>query len=367
MPRTRLPPRICWRPARGRPGTPGRRAGSWVVRDGSREIRLGLGREQREEADLRLAQYIRDRRRPSQESGDPSRVLIADALRLYAEGHAPTTADPARIGWAIQALLPFWGDRTVSAVTQATCRRYAAERAAAPSTARRELGCLSAALRWCVRDGRLASAPIVTLPRRPPSRERWLTRTEAARLLRAARRSPRTRHLARVILIGLYTGTRPGAIRRLGWRPSLAGGHADLARGVLYRQPAGSLQTRKRQPPVRLPRRLAGHLARWRAVDRRRFGETALGAMRIVHWRGVGIDKLRSSWRTVCDAAGLDATVVAHTLRHTAITWAAQAGSDPWEMCGYFGVTMEEMQATYLHHHPDHQSTVTTAMDRRGR
>jgi integrase len=61
----------------------------------------------------------------------------------------------------------------------------------------------------------LTTAPIVTLPKRPASKERWLTRDEAARLLRAVRAEPKARHLTRLILIAIYTGTRKDAILRL--------------------------------------------------------------------------------------------------------------------------------------------------------
>jgi hypothetical protein len=44
------------------------------------------------------------------------------------------------------------------------------------------------------------------------------------------------RHLARFILIALYTGTRHDAILRLQWIPNTAGGWIDLASGVIYRR-----------------------------------------------------------------------------------------------------------------------------------
>lgn len=40
-----------------------------------------------------------------------------DAL-AYVQRHAPEVADPARIGYAISALLPFWGCCTVADVSR---------------------------------------------------------------------------------------------------------------------------------------------------------------------------------------------------------------------------------------------------------
>src|SRR5262245_51803352 len=69
-------------------------------------------------------------------------------------------------------------------------------------------------------------------PPKEPSRVRWLTRQEAARLLRSAK-AP---HLRRFLLIGLYTGMRSQAILGLSWMPSTSSGWVDLQSEVLYRR-----------------------------------------------------------------------------------------------------------------------------------
>ena len=91
--------RLVWRADRGTPGKPGFRAGSWVIREGRKERRLGLDRDQRHEADRRLAAYIgiRDATEPTHEARSPERLRIADVLACYGEEHAPTVGDPARI------------------------------------------------------------------------------------------------------------------------------------------------------------------------------------------------------------------------------------------------------------------------------
>lgn len=45
-------------------------------------------------------------------------------LSTYAEEHARHARDPQRIGYAIDALLPFWTHLTIDKVTKGTCRRY---------------------------------------------------------------------------------------------------------------------------------------------------------------------------------------------------------------------------------------------------
>jgi hypothetical protein len=71
------------------------------------------------------------------------------------------------------------------------------------------------------------------------------------------------KHVARFILAGLYTGTRAGAICGAAMRPTVGRGHLDLENGVFYRRAAGTRQTKKRQPPMRIPPRFLAHCRRW--------------------------------------------------------------------------------------------------------
>ena len=150
---------------------------------------------------------------------------------------------------------------------------------ALPGPASRAIAVLAGSSRICraainlyAKEYGLDVVPRVTLPEKPPERQRWLTRSEAASLLSAAlrlrRKSPsHYGHLPRFILLGLYTGTRHRAILGLNWNPGVSGGWPDLENGVLYRKGLGAIETKKRQPPMRLPPRLLAHLARWKRLD----------------------------------------------------------------------------------------------------
>lgn len=295
-------------------------------------------------------------------------MTVSMALTLYAEEHAVHVAAPERIGYAIDALDDFWRDLPVSAVKGETCRRYAAQRGASAGTTRRELGVLRAALVHCKREGHLIAAPDVVLPEKPPSRDRWLTRQEAAWLLRAAR-SLRIdgKHLADFILCGLYTGSRKATILALHIdTPSLSGGHVDTVQGVLYRRAAGKSETAKRQTPARLPRRYLAQLRRQAANGRRFVVETH---------RGERVGDIRKGWSRAITLAGemaakkgvrIDLTgITPHVLRHTAITWALQRGAKTWDVAGYFGCSIEMIERTYGHHSPEWQQSAVDAMDRR--
>ena len=317
MPRRAKGPRLYFQKGRG-----------YVIRDGSHFIRTG-GTEI--EAQQALSRYIASKYQP----GPSCEPLIADVLLAYLTEHVPHTRSAQNVEYTVKSLSGWWGDKRVADVTARNCRAYAATKSQA--AARRDLETLRAAIRHFHREyGPLTSVPAVVLPPKSAPRQRWLTRAEAARLLWASRR---TQHLKRFILLGLYTGSRSGVILRLQWD------QIDLTRGVMARiRPGTATSAKKLAPPVRLGNRILSHLRRW---DRQ-------GCAYLCHYEGVRVVKMRRSWARAARAAGLEG-VTPHTLRHTRATWLMQAGVDPWEAAGSLGMSVEMIQRTYGHHHPDWQ------------
>jgi len=253
---------------RKRPG----RATQWVILDRGREIRTGAGESDISAAENTLASYLAEKRRPQFGDGHPGHILIADVLAEYGEVHGPTTRRPDLIGGAITKLLDYFEGRTADAITSASCKDYVrwrtrhvdarAKRGGKPikaSTARRELVVLGAALRWCWKEGKIDRLVPVALRSESSPRERHLTRGEVAALLAGAlgwdrdgkrHKNKINRHLARFILIALYTGTRHDAVLRLRWKPNTEGGWVDLDSGVMYRRGFGASESAKRRPPL---------------------------------------------------------------------------------------------------------------------
>ena len=176
----------------------------------------------------------------------------------YASEHIPHTRAAKNAAYNIGNLSKWWGDKKLSDVTARNCRAYAAARP--PVGARRDLEVLRAAIgHWHREYGPLPSVPFVVMPAKPEPRDRWLTRSEAARLIKAARRTP---HLARFVLLGLYTGSRSGTIFKLQWN------QIAFTTGVMSRRAPREIEDkRKRTPKVRLGRRVLAHLRRWRRLD----------------------------------------------------------------------------------------------------
>src|SRR5215468_12737244 len=156
------------------------------------------------------------------------------------------------------ALTAFWEGMTLAEVTPEACERYQQARARAKGTMRRELGVLRTAINWAHKNGRITRAVPVSLPEAGQSRERWLTRSEAAGLIRAARTRKARLHVPLFILLGLYTGRRKEAILSLRWP------QVDLEAGLIDFDIAGRARTKKRRGKVRIPARLLPHLQRAR-------------------------------------------------------------------------------------------------------
>jgi integrase len=133
---------------------------------------------------------------------------------------------------------------TLADLNRRTCAAYVSARGRQPS-ARRELKITrGGAYHW--QAGLCSGLTPVALPEKSLPRDRWLTRSEAARLLWAAWRHcdlrsnrPNAQHVARFILVALYTGTRAGAVCGAALAPTEGRGWIDLDQGVFYRRALG--------------------------------------------------------------------------------------------------------------------------------
>ncbi|MCF6200143.1 MAG: site-specific integrase [Hyphomicrobiaceae bacterium] len=354
MSRPKKPPRLVLKRYKDRSPT-------WVIRDGQKTRSTGCGEAELSRAEEKLAEYFGQKyQAPGQSAA--REIYVAEILATYTTEYAATTARPDIIAWCSENLLTFWGEKKLIEVRAVTCREYASWRTkqnVSSQTARRDLEVLRAAIKYYHSEYTLDSVPVVTLPAKSPPRDRWLTRDELAALLYAAWRNPNHHHVARFILMGVYTGTRSKAILGLTWLPQVNGGWIDLEQGVMHRSGSAQRRTKKRQPPVRLPQRLIPHLRRWREHDQKH------GITHVVHYNGKPVIKLRRSWVAVRTKAGLEKDVVAHTLRHTAATWLMQAGVDIFQAAGFLGMTTRTLENVYGHHHPDFQQAAADSFSYR--
>ena len=342
MPRPNTGPRLKWIEPRG----------CYYVleyRQGARRLR-STGTADRRRAEAILAAYIGDSHRDRSGPREPGELTVADALACYAEERAPHTADPFRISYAIEALLPFWGEVRLNRINPAMCERYAIERQRKPGTIRKELGTLATAINYMHKAGKLTAPVVVTLPPKPDGKDRWLTHGEAARLLNAARNSRARSYLPLFILLGLYTGARKEAILSLRWP------QVDLERGRIDYKGTRA-RTKKGRALIPIPDRLMPFL---RHAWTRRSSDVGT----VLHIDGKPIQRIDKGFREAVRRAGLTG-VSPHTLRHTCGTWLAQKGVDLHQIGGWLGHTDARTTEAYRHHSPDFMASAKKAADRR--
>jgi integrase len=362
MPQRGKGARLWLQPASG--GEPA----TWVIRDGKLKRRIGCRKDETSKAERALARYIEEKYESPRTRRDPSEIKIAEVIALYVDDVVSQHARPKETAARLGRILDFFDQGTLAGLTKGACKKYAEKRDKI-AAARRELSDLNAAVRHHWAENRCTVLTPVILPgRRGIPRSRWLTRKEAAALLRACwryreiqkgheagRRS--LRHVARFILVGLYTGTRAGAICGAAMLPALGRGWVDLEAGVFYRRAQDAKVNNKRQPTVRIPPRLLAHMRRWH--------HKGISTKAIIEWNGAPVKRINKAFRSACSVAGLGKDVVPHTLRHTCATWLAQAGVPVHQICGVLGMTEEMFQDVYGHHHPDYQSQAVNALSRR--
>jgi integrase len=343
---------------------------TWTEHGRSRERSTGTA--DCEQAEIVFAEWLQLRGRRDGPS-DPSSILVTDVLNFYLKERGPKIAAPGRIAYAVLALTDFFEGNTVTEVTPQACGRYVEKRGLSKGTVRRELGVLRTPINHAHKSGRITRPVAVELPERPEPRDRWLSRTEAARLIRAARTPQARLYMPLFILIGLYTGRRKEAILSLRWP------QVDLDAGRINFEIAGRKRTNKKRGVIPIPPRLLPHLKR-----ARRRG-TDLGY--VIHDHGKRIGDIKKGFAGACERAGLirwinlgeakidgrlctlvrpGPTVTPHTLRHTAASWIARDGKTSLEdAADYLGMSLETLREVYRHHSPDFLRGAAESIGRR--
>lgn len=360
MPQKRKPPRLYLRTDTDK--RTGRTSETWVIRDGSANVRTGCLEHQTGEAEGKLREYLAEKFQPKR-NGAATITKVGDVLMVYLDEKAPKTHKPRETNARIQRLNTFFGSRPVADIRGKLCRDYADDRGT-EAGARRDLEVLRAAINYYHGEYTLDMVPKVTLPDKSMPRERWLTREEVARLIRAARKVDRCQHIVRLLLVGVYSGTRLSAMLGLQWMPNTTGGWVDLDAGVMYRKAIGErVAHNKRKTPVKIPPRLLRLLKYWRKKDAAADAKEkrAHPTLHVIHYFGDKVIKPHKAFRAVRAAAELGDDVTPHVLRHTRATWLASAGIDVQEAAASLGITTDEFERTYLHNDPKFQQNAANA------
>lgn len=359
----------------------------WIIKDGGKRISTGIPAQSTEHrppvaAEKALEAYLAQKNAPERKLRDIDKILISDVLAIYYEdkiGDFQDEIQKRRFISRIKRLTVYFGRHMLGDMTTKLTQGYEKKRGKSGG-ARRDLEDLRAAINHHAGENLHHGVVKVKLPEKGEARLRWLERTEAARLLWACWRHKEEqtihrgknkgikiktgkytlRHVARFVLIGLYTGTRASAIAAASPRKKEGHAYVDLDAGLYHRLAIGRRATNKRQPTVPIPDRLLAHMRRWY--------DKGIIANHFVEWNGAGVKSVKNGFARGVEVAKLDLSdgnVTPHTLRHTAATWLMQLGTDPWEAAGYLGMSVKVLLDTYGHHHPDYMREASGAITRK--
>ncbi|WP_428529911.1 site-specific integrase [Pseudorhodoplanes sp.] len=356
------------------------------ILDGNSQIVTGCAADDVGAAERKLVEYLRKKHRPLRKEKHIEDILITDVLAIYYRDRVHSQARPECTKARLRRLAKFWSGKTLAEVNGDTCRDYVdwapkqkkprlgSQTKNTPGGRRRDLEDLRAAVNHHSKEGLHRGIVRVTLPQKGRPRDRWLTRDEAAALIRACWRAREvqtqhrgklkgqkivtekrpSQHIARFILIALYTGTRASAVAAASPFRRNGSSYVDLENGLFYRLAEGARETKKRQPPVPLPPRLLAHMRRW--VDKK------IAKQHFVEWNDMPVQSVTTGFKSAVLRAGLTGKVTPHTLRHTAATWLMKAGVSMWDASGFLGMTQETLENVYGHHHPEHLRSAAIAI-----
>lgn len=347
---------------------------TWIIRDSGRDVFTGCPAEEIGAAEQKLTRYLAEKYSPRRKVQDIETIPVGDVLSIFVDDRREKQRNKKGFDKRIGRLNAWWGAKILCEVTGENCRAYEKARGSRGG-ARRDLEDLRAAINHHAKEGLHRGVVRVALPEKGEARDRWLTRDEAAALLWACWRAREVqtmrsglmkgqkvatskrplRHLARFILIGLYSGSRAGAIAAASPIPAIGRSYVDLEQGIFYRLPQGQRRSNKRQPPMPIPRRLLAHLRRWK--------ERGLCAAHFVEFNGKPVASVKTAFKSAVKLARLARPASPHTLRHTAATWLMQRRAPIWEAAGYLGMSPKVLQDTYGH--PDHLQNAVEAIDRK--
>lgn len=310
--------------------------GTYYALHGARlRKRASLRTRDREEAEVRFAQFVTENRNLLPES-----PLVADILDGYEESRASYGREngdklrsPNALKYSVKALKKGLGKLKPEHLIPETIRKYARERGASNGTILRDVGVLRAALDWAVRNRAITrdqrpdiSNPVPT----PKGRQRWLTRVEANALIAGCRQP----HLRLFVILGIVTGARTAALLELRWKQvNFDKGLVDLGEG----------HGNKRRATVPMNGTLRRALEAAREMSCSEF---------VVEYAGRQVGTIKNGFEAACGRAGVEG-VTPHILRHTCATWQVEAGVSYEEIGKMLGDTAETIERTYGHHSPD--------------
>ena len=317
--------------------------------------RRSTGTADRREADRLLSKWKFEAHRQQHWDEQPPHTFDEMMLRYLDDTrHKKRSAErDVRIA---RHLYRFLSGREVESLTATDIHFYIAERRRnriKDTTIRRELALLSSAINhartWW--DWKLLNPVAGRRPTQGKGRVRWLSRTDARRLIQAAESEPRAPHLADFIRLALHTGMRKGELLGLEW------GRVGLPEGLIYLEPHHTKTGERRTVPLNgVARAALVNLARFRA-------HYCPGSPWVFgNKNGERIQDIKKGFATACQRAEIK-DFHPHDLRHTCAAWLVSAGVPLPEVRDLLGHRSVQMTERYAHLAPDNVRAAVAVLD----
>lgn len=256
----------------------------------------------------------------------------------------------ANMDYSGRAVLPLLGHLSPSEITTEKAREYIAKRTAAgrqPGTIWTELNHLQIVVNWAAGKNHIEKAVTIEKPRKPPPRDRRLTRAEARRLLDAAEFP----HVKLAIALMIGTAARVGAILDLKWN------RVDFARGLITYADREDTSRRKGRATVPVAPDLMARLEEARKAAVSDY---------VIEWGGKQVGSVKRGFARAVETAGL-ADVTPHVLRHTAASWMAEDGVPMSEIAAVLGHSDSRVtERVYARFSPGHLRRAVASLDMSG-
>lgn len=311
---------------------------TWWGDDGKRR-RYRLAAQSRAEAEGEALDLIRTLR--AKAAGH----TVAELWTLYREekkGRRISTA--MQFEWRVME--PFFGKLRPEQVTIDLCRAYTHARRAMgkkDGTIWTELGHLRTVFLWAAERRLISYAPAVERPAKPAPKDRWLTRSEAERLIDACKEH----HIKLATMLMLATAGRIGAILELTWdRVDFAAGWVNLR--------TTETGPRKGRAVVPMNDGLRAALSHAKKVALTEY---------VVEWAGKPVKSIKTGFKAAVKAAKLE-KVTPHVLRHTAAVHLVAGGVAMQKVSQYLGHSSTAVtERVYGRYAPDHLREEAAILD----
>lgn len=414
MPKASKEPHLILRRARYKDGRLIHHA-TWVIKEGDKSpVSTGCRKEEHDQAKLKLHEYNVEQYRKKAlnvdaDSDDPpvpaNEYPIATALMLYQDykvaemearlstkGKQPKKGvDHKQVGdlkRRLAGLLYYWGDKTVAQINKDRCRkfdtietskgllkkltitskaRHLQDLQTAVNRAMEERKCETVTLYWDIPKG-ARTRRTAWYTRDQIAKLVWRAHSKRGRYVFSAKKSGEAkagivketslrpmRHIARMILVAVGTGTRSERVEMASFYDIPGHPWIDVDKGIFWRSWEGEdVASNKRADPCILHPTLLLHCQRWKKM----------GLRWLTEYRGEPVKVSSAFYRLVREVLGDEAPGRSlHTFRHTAATWLVSSSKklNAFDIAGFLGMDVQVLINTYAQHSPDFQASIKDA------